>query len=135
MGNTLPGISCGMAGDAGRHVFNHARRNALRLGANAVLGGFWVWRLGSYPSVAGGLNGVHEGYFMVRCERCGFELSAEAERLLTLLRVELARMDAEARVELKWVASLSEPAQIDYSGRYPKGSARRLNGVDTTAAK
>jgi len=62
MGNTLPGISCGMAGDAGRHVFNHARRNALRLGANAVLGGFWVWRLGSYPGVAGGLNGVHEGY-------------------------------------------------------------------------
>jgi len=78
---------------------------------------------------------VHEGYFMVRCERCGYELSAEAERLLTLLRVELARMDAEARVELKWVASLSEPAQIDYSGRYPKGFARRLNGVDTTAAK
>jgi hypothetical protein len=36
---------------------------------------------------------------MVRCERCGYELSAEAERLLTLLRAELSRTDAEARVE------------------------------------
>jgi len=72
---------------------------------------------------------------MARCEKCGYELSAKAERLLAALRAELLRVDAEARVELKWVASLSEPAQIDYSGRYPKGFARRLNGVDATAAK
>ena len=39
---------------------------------------------------------------MARCERCGCELSPEAERLLAELRAALARSDPDGHVELSW---------------------------------
>jgi hypothetical protein len=72
---------------------------------------------------------------MAHCEKCGYELPADAERLLAELRATLARSDPQARVDLRWVEPAApEPAAIDWSGPYPKGFARRRNGDDEPAA-
>jgi len=70
------------------------------------------------------------GLSHVRCERCGYELSAEAERLLAELRAVLSRMDLTAKVVLSWESA--ERLAIDYSGWYPKGFASKINGAGTT---
>jgi hypothetical protein len=74
---------------------------------------------------------------MARCERCGYELSAEAEKLLAELRVELARSDPAARVQLNWGEGVRNPlskprdkttdSATDFPGRYPTGFARNSN--------
>jgi len=82
------------------------------------------------PTSIEGYNDAQGGVSMARCERCGYELNSEAERLLAELRAALARCDPNGRVELTW----RERPPAEPPSRFPKGFARKTNGTEPPAA-